>query len=765
MIIRIRKKTSLRIAIAIGIATAGFLALGSGLGHAANLAESQSSAEAATPGLIDAALEQGEIDEATANLYLAFALGEYEELPEAYRSDVPWDGTLPLLGLQKSLAGMPPSMERTTIERLLKGSCSTSSSSLPNTSDSTNFHTEYDTIGGGLDINAYVTSLESSWTGEVTTFGWAAPPVLTANPPPGNRYHVRIDALGGGLYGYVSSTGVHAGLVGNNPNTAWDDVDAVASCMVLNNNYSGFPGSPQRALDATTAHEFNHSIQFGYGGLSGANTPDSAFIEGGATWMEDEVFDSSNDNYNYLWPTFSSCMGQYTASPYPYWITFRGLTEPYGTGVAGGGEQIMQDFWEITSQNTGSNLAALDTALTNAGTNLPDAYHAFGVAAAFTKTCGGGYASPYCFEEASGYVGSAGTTSLHGTVGAVGGSYNGSVADNYALNWVGLPTSGGSYSVTLRNNASGGTLRGSVVCDTGSALQVNAIPGTAGPGGSVSLASFNPSGCTEVIGVITNQSQTADNPGFCMSRSYALETGTAGSFPYKAYLPLVARDFSPGGTPAPTPTPTPILGGTPSPTPTPTPISGGGIANGDFESGPSDWTEFSQQGWPIILTPPDLIVTPHSGIWAAWLGGDNNEIAYIEQQVTVPAGSPYLAYWHWIDSEDFCGYDFGGVLVNGTVVDGYDLCSSENTGGWVKYVVDLSAYQGQSVALQIRAETDPSGNSNLFVDDVAFQSSPTREQGADQPPFDGEPGIPKPPEFKSEDAIGSHRERPVFSPR
>jgi len=64
------------------------------------------------------------------------------------------------------------------------------------------------------------------------------------------------------------------------------------------------------------------------------------------------------------------------------------------------------------------------------------------------------------------------------------------------------------------------------------------------------------------------------------------------------------------------------------------------------------------------------------------------------------------------------------VVVNETAVDVYDLCSSQNTNGWVKHVVNLSAYAGQSVTLQIRVETDGSDNSNLFVDDVAFQASP-----------------------------------------
>ncbi len=118
-------------------------------------------------------------------------------------------------------------------------------------------------------------------------------------------------------------------------------------------------------------------------------------------------------------------------------------------------------------------------------------------------------------------------------------------------------------------------------------------------------------------------------------------------------------------------------------------------------------------------------------------GGDFNEIAYIQQQVIVPTGSPYLAYWHWIASADSCGNDFGGVIINGsTVVDAYNLCTSTNTGGWAKHVVNLSAYAGQTVSLQIRAETNGSLNSSLFVDDVSFQSSPTvlKSSQPDNPP-------------------------------
>jgi C1A family cysteine protease len=152
--------------------------------------------------------------------------------------------------------------------------------------------------------------------------------------------------------------------------------------------------------------------------------------------------------------------------------------------------------------------------------------------------------------------------------------------------------------------------------------------------------------------------------------------------------------------------------------------SGSSLCNGDFEQGSICWTEYSSHGWDLIINSGwPSGVSPHSGSWLVWLGGEYSDISYVQQQVMVPSSSPYLAYYHWIASEDSCGYDFGMVRVNSTTINIYNLCSSQNTGGWVKHVVNLSAYAGQTVTLQIRVETNSTLNSNLFVDDVSFQTS------------------------------------------
>lgn len=163
-----------------------------------------------------------------------------------------------------------------------------------------------------------------------------------------------------------------------------------------------------------------------------------------------------------------------------------------------------------------------------------------------------------------------------------------------------------------------------------------------------------------------------------------------------------------------------------APTPSPTPPPMIALRNGDFEQGANGvWREFSFQGFNLIGEEDGLLepagIPAHSGEWAVWLGGADDETAYIEQQVTVPPDRPILRYYHWITSPDACGNDFGGVVLNtSSVVDTYDLCIPTVTNGWEAHTVDLRAFAGQTVTLQIRLETNGSEPSSIFVDDVAF---------------------------------------------
>jgi hypothetical protein len=148
------------------------------------------------------------------------------------------------------------------------------------------------------------------------------------------------------------------------------------------------------------------------------------------------------------------------------------------------------------------------------------------------------------------------------------------------------------------------------------------------------------------------------------------------------------------------------------------------LQNGNFEAGRTGWTEFSAKGYALIVTQFAGSIRAHSGSWAAWLGGDNSETSVLSQQVMVPANASYLTYWHWIASADLCGYDRLDVRVNGAVRQTYFLCRANETPNWRAVSVDLAAFSGQRVNLEFRVVTDGSLNSNLFIDDVSFQSNP-----------------------------------------
>ncbi len=148
------------------------------------------------------------------------------------------------------------------------------------------------------------------------------------------------------------------------------------------------------------------------------------------------------------------------------------------------------------------------------------------------------------------------------------------------------------------------------------------------------------------------------------------------------------------------------------------------LQNGNFEAGANGvWAEHTLKSAKLVLNKSTLKLTPHSGNFAVRLANLNSEIAVIEQDVTIQAGNPVLKYWYWIKSDDDCGYDYGGVIVNDTVVDKFDLCKSTNMTGWKQRSLNLSAYVGQTVNVQFRVETEKVAVSVLYIDDVTLASS------------------------------------------
>jgi len=145
------------------------------------------------------------------------------------------------------------------------------------------------------------------------------------------------------------------------------------------------------------------------------------------------------------------------------------------------------------------------------------------------------------------------------------------------------------------------------------------------------------------------------------------------------------------------------------------------VTNGNFEAGGASWSQYSSNGYALITT--SLPISAHNGSYAAWLGGDDYETSLLTQTGINMSGVRYLHFWYFIGSEDYCGYDFGRVWINGVVIKTYNLCSSTNSSGWTHQVIDLQSYTGNTISLEFSATTDVVFNSNFFVDDVSITNS------------------------------------------
>jgi hypothetical protein len=142
-------------------------------------------------------------------------------------------------------------------------------------------------------VETTITTMEDVWSYEIDTLGYRRP--LTDQrgsvDADGVNFDVYLSNIGiKGYYGYCTIDDSRL-----KDNYKFFDY---ASYCVLDNNFSAgeFPtNTPTKNLQVTAAHEFFHAVQFAYDAFE-----DPWFMEGSAAWMEDEVFDSVNDNRQYL---------------------------------------------------------------------------------------------------------------------------------------------------------------------------------------------------------------------------------------------------------------------------------------------------------------------------------------------------------------------------------------------------------------------------------------------------------------------------------
>ena len=221
-------------------------------------------------------------------------------------------------------------------------------------------------------IDKTVRTMNTVWRKEIGSFGYKRPRSdLRSGSHHGGNPNGRIDIFianigNRGLYGYCTT----------------DDPRLNGNTHRQNSAYCAFDNDFRRAefttgafglaaLKVTAAHEFFHAIQFAYDTFD-----DSAFMEGTATWMEDEVFTGVNDNIQYLQsgspmdPVNNSQQGPWvpldTGHPsvqYGTWIWYRFLTEVHN-------DAIIKQIWVRAIGKANYGFKAISDILVARGTSL-----------------------------------------------------------------------------------------------------------------------------------------------------------------------------------------------------------------------------------------------------------------------------------------------------------------------------------------------------------------------------------------------------------
>ncbi len=199
---------------------------------------------------------------------------------------------------------------------------------------------------GTIGVPDYVESvagvIAGVWAFEVDELGYRAPKsdATSSNDGGGPELDVYLTNLGDdGLYGYCTSDDPRL-------NGGYRHFDFSAYC-VLDNDFSpaefGYRDTTL-PLQVTAAHEFFHAVQFAYDLYE-----DAWFMEATATWIEDELYDTIDDNRQYL---ATSPLSNPTIAldksaglrVYGDWIFFRYLSESLGAGPAVAPD-VVREIW------------------------------------------------------------------------------------------------------------------------------------------------------------------------------------------------------------------------------------------------------------------------------------------------------------------------------------------------------------------------------------------------------------------------------------
>jgi hypothetical protein len=353
------------------------------------------------------AVASGRIDRATYVLERARSLFDLADVRARYgavTAPAPGDVTLELRDLRRVEDRLSPSQRRIAealLARPTEGAADTFGNgytvpeATPVCGTNACFHWVTSTVDAPdlTDANAngvpdWVETVQSAfdtvWAAEITTYGFRAPKsdATSTDHGPDGRLDVYLADIGDqGYYGYCASDDP-ADFGG-----AYAYFDASAFC-VIDNDFSAAQFAPPGAsgvdaLDVTLAHEFFHAVQFAYDLFE-----DRWWMEATATWIEDEVFPTIDDNLQYLpvspiaKPGVPLDANNTSFGVYGGWIFFRFLSELFGSnGVQD--VAVVRRAWELADGAPAGrdlySVKAVAAATKDAGMPFREAFAQFGM--------------------------------------------------------------------------------------------------------------------------------------------------------------------------------------------------------------------------------------------------------------------------------------------------------------------------------------------------------------------------------------------------
>jgi hypothetical protein len=207
------------------------------------------------------------------------------------------------------------------------------------TRETEHFILHYTLEGDDATTEEYVDELadmmERIWEREIEELGWPAPP-SDGDIGGDERYDVYLQSLlQDGIFGYCAPETV----VGDNPNTEFEEENAATSFFVVENDMQeDTRGNSLGQLFTTAAHEFHHAIQFGF------DINDEKWMyEATATWMETLAAGDDEDATPYVAGNFQSpeiCFGDKSGTyVYGHWLFLQSIADVHGMDV-------VQELWQ-----------------------------------------------------------------------------------------------------------------------------------------------------------------------------------------------------------------------------------------------------------------------------------------------------------------------------------------------------------------------------------------------------------------------------------